>query len=139
MCQVSLLNCGHSDYVKINKVEFVEKKRQNTAENSTDLIRVNFKFLEFGHSALCICAKYSWCICSVKMSSKIYQCFSSLSVSNRWECDPCIREYISRVSRLFDELYTLLWQRNKYQSVKSGRVNCNKNKFLYRYHALKYT
>lgn len=28
MCQVSLLNCGHSDYVKINKVEFVEKKRQ---------------------------------------------------------------------------------------------------------------
>lgn len=45
-----------------NKQGRIRRKKEtelNTAENSTDLIRVNFKFLEFGHSALCICAKYS--------------------------------------------------------------------------------
>lgn len=53
MCQVSLPICGHSDYVEINKVEFVEKEmnekerareKRIQLKTTTDLIRVNFKF-----------------------------------------------------------------------------------------------
>lgn len=49
----------------------------HTAENSTDLIRVNINF--FGHSALCSFAKYS--VFALKMSSEIYQCFSLCFIS----------------------------------------------------------